>query len=290
MISRYFHTAPATTLYLFSLAVTSLVVRTSSTRLVNRLLRQESTNLFNMGHHPGKVLLVSAFLIESGSVLPWLIGFALVLAPAERWLGSIRWLLLFAAGHIGATLLTLLGIWHITHGGRTDLALVHSVDVGVSYGFYAVAAALSYRFPLRWRLIFTAALLTNLAIVAATTREFTDVGHLCAVLIGLAAYPLVRARMYPTEETERSDVAVGDLTGTRAALRWRAESSAVALWAALLLVSAPFAAIAVDLVSRNVDAGPGVAVVVITVVSVFMIGLRDRHGVRAASAGGSSAG
>lgn len=275
IIGRYFHTAPATTLYLFSLFVTSLVVSTSSTRLVSRLLREESTNLFNMGHHPGKVLLVSAFLIERGSVVPWLVGFALVLAPAERWLGSARWLVVFAVGHVGATLITLAGIWHITHGGRTDMALVHSIDVGISYGFYAVAAALCYRFPQKWRFLYAGALLTDSAIVAIATREFTDAGHLCAVLLGLVAWPVVRGRL-PSDALDSNETAMRHLVAIAGDVRWPLETSLVAVWAVLLLVSLPVGAGALNLAStRDIGTAPDLVLIAVTVAAAIGIFVRD---------------
>lgn len=281
VIGRYFHTAPATTLYLFSLLVTSLVVRTSSTRLVSRLLRQDSTNLFNMGHHPGKVLVVSAFLIERGSVVPWLVGFALVLAPAERWVGSARWLVLFAVGHVGATLITLAGIWHITHGGRTDMTLVHNIDVGISYGFYAVAAALCYRFPQKWRLLYVGALLTDSAIVAVATREFTDAGHLCAVLLGLLAWPVVRGRV-TGNYLESNRVAIGHLAAVTGDVRWPLDTTLVAVWAVLLLVSLPVGAVALSLASiPDIGITPGVVVIAITTAAATGIVVRDRDEQRA---------
>jgi len=193
-VSRYLHSAPGTVTYLAILAVTTLTLHTSSGRVGTVLLRQQSTNLANMVHHPVSVLISSAFWIQSGNLLTWLAPFALVLAPAERWLGTWRWLAVFVAGHVGATLITLAGIWSVTHGGVTQLTLVHDIDVGISYGFYAVAAVLLYRLPVRWRLVLATALLARLS-YAAVGGGYTELGHVCAALIGLACWPIVHRRL-----------------------------------------------------------------------------------------------
>ena len=193
-LSRYLHSAPGTTIYLSVLIVTSLVVWTADPRLANRLLHAQSTNLHNMLHHPVSVLVLSAFWIEGGRLLPWVVPFALVMAPVERWIGTTRWLAVFAAGHIGATLVTVLGIWLVTRGGVTDSALVDTVDVGVSYGFYAVAAVLTPLLPGWWRWIVPTVVVGGLAVLAAEQHTFTDFGHLAAVAIGFGCRPIVLRR------------------------------------------------------------------------------------------------
>jgi hypothetical protein len=164
----------------------------------------------------------------------------------------------------------------MTHGGRTDLTLVHSVDVGISYGFYAVAAALTYRFPARWRSLYTVALLTNLVVVAIASREFSDVGHLCAVLIGLASYPLVRSRMRRDDRLADNQRALTELTGAALSVQWNLWRRHVpAIWAGLLLVSAPVAGVGATLLTEDINALPGLVVVGITAASVAVIGFLD---------------
>lgn len=212
-VSRYLHSAPGTVTYLAILAVTTLTLHTSSGRVGAVLLRQQSTNLANMVHHPVSVLISSAFWIQSGNLLTWLLPFALVLAPAERWLGTGRWLAVFVAGHVGATLITLAGIWSLTSGGVTHVALVHDIDVGISYGFYAVAAVLVYRLPVKWRLPVAAALVGRLA-YAAVGGGYTELGHVCAAFIGLACWPIVHRRLVRLRAQSEGHVWYA-LTGSR---------------------------------------------------------------------------
>ena len=65
--------------------------------------------------------------------------FTLVMVPVERWIGTYRWLAVFAAGHIGATIATTVGIWLQVRSGTGASNLVYPIDVGVSYGLFAVS-------------------------------------------------------------------------------------------------------------------------------------------------------
>ena len=57
------------------------------------------------------MLIRSAFWVDGYLLLVWLVLFALVLAPVVRWLSTARWLVVFAACHVGATLATAAGLW-----------------------------------------------------------------------------------------------------------------------------------------------------------------------------------
>ena len=156
--------APATCMYVFALLVTSATLRAAHPLVRTELLRELSTNLTNMEHHPVRVLVLSAFWIDSVRALPQLLLFVVVSVPVERWLGTVRWLYVFVAGHVGATLLTFGGLYLWTDNGRTDHKMLHTVDVGISYGFYAIAAVLLYRLPARWRVIYGLVLVLSLSI------------------------------------------------------------------------------------------------------------------------------
>jgi hypothetical protein len=114
-----------------------------------------------------------------------------VLAPVERWIGTYRWLATFAAGHIGATLATTVGIWLQVREGA-GLSLIYPVDVGASYGVAAAAGVIAYRLRRPWSGVWLAALAVWLGWPIVHQGTFTDWGHLVACGIGLAMGPLVR--------------------------------------------------------------------------------------------------
>ena len=187
----YLASAPGTHILLLILAVTTLVLRGVDAPTTTRILRHQSTNLFQMSRDAPRVLVLSAFLLDNGRLLSEAALFTLVLAPVERWIGTYRWLATFAAGHVGATLATTIGIWLQVREGA-GRSLVYPVDVGVSYGLAAVAGVLVYRLrrPLAVAWLALVALVVGRAVIG--TGTFTDWGHLVAFGIGLAMGPLVR--------------------------------------------------------------------------------------------------
>ena len=188
-------TAPATFGYLGILVVTSWVLATASGRLADRLLLDQSTNLHQLGRDPIRVLISSAFWVSgTGSLVLWAVLLALVLAPVERRVGSWRMTLVFAIGHLGATLLTAAGLSVALRLDAVERSVVNAQDVGASYGFLAVAGVLTYLLEERLRRPYALGLLAGMAGGAALFHTFTDFGHLLALLLGLACYPLVRGR------------------------------------------------------------------------------------------------
>jgi membrane associated rhomboid family serine protease len=213
---RYVRSAPFTYVFLFVLLITTWVFQTSSPSTARNLLLERSTNLHQLGHDPMRVLVASAFWL-SGTVelLVWLILFTLVLAPVERWIGSARTAFVFAFGHIGATLLTAAGLWLAIDYEITSRHVTHAVDVGVSYGFFAVAAVLAFRFSGRRLALYLAVLIGYLGIAAAVAQGFTDFGHLTALALGFLVAPLVtlgrarsrsQASQAPEQPSARSSI------------------------------------------------------------------------------------
>ena len=186
--------APGTLVYLFTLMVTQLSLTTVSDRLAQRLLLQESTTPRNLAHEPLQVLVCSAFWIDADAVGTELtvVAVVAVMVPAERWLGTRRWLAVFAAGHVGATLAATL-VAALAVGFKLLAALPGGVDVGVSYGLLGVVGVLTFRWPSArvrwvWALVGAAALGTLVVVDQAAV----DIGHLIAFLIGLGSWPLIR--------------------------------------------------------------------------------------------------
>lgn len=189
----YLAAAPGTHILLLVIAVTTLVLRGVDAPTTTRILRHQSTNLFQMSRDAPRVLVLSAFLLDNGRLLAEAISFTLVLAPVERWIGTYRWIATFAAGHVGATLATTVGIWlQVRQGAGAGSGLVYPVDVGVSYGVAALAGVLAYRLRRPWNYAWLAFLAVDVGRGVVATGTFTDWGHLVALGIGLAMGPLVR--------------------------------------------------------------------------------------------------
>ncbi len=188
----YIRSAPFTYVFLFVLLITTWVDQTSRPSIARSLLLERSTNLQQLGQDPIRVLVASAFWLSSSwELFVWLVLFSLVLAPVERWIGSARTVLVFACGHAGATLITAAGLWLAIRYEVVGKYVEHTIDVGVSYGFFAVAAVLVFRLSGRRRALYLAVLIGYLTVTAAVIHDFTDFGHLGAFAIGLSLAPLV---------------------------------------------------------------------------------------------------
>jgi hypothetical protein len=194
-VAAYVRGSPATFIYAGVIFVTTWVVAGLGSTQRDALLRAQSTNLHNLRTHPVDVLFRSAFWSGSTVFLPFLLLLAAVLAPAEEWLGSFRLILVFALGHVGATLVTAVAIDHGFFSSTGEPGIGRSIDVGVSYGAFCVAAVLTYRLPRSVRWPYATSLVLVFSLLAFVVgRTFTDFGHFVSVLIGFAAYPFVRAQ------------------------------------------------------------------------------------------------
>ena len=195
-IIGYVRSAPATYVYVAVLFLTSWILQTSSSRVADALLQERSTNLHHLAHDPLRVLLSSAFWVGSlRDWLAWVVLLTVFVAPVERWIGTTRTVLVFGVGHVGATLVTAAGLWVALHADMVESSVVNARDVGASYGFAAVAAVLTYRLPGGWRPVYAGALIAFAGASLALNHNFTYWGHLIALAIGFACYPLVRLRM-----------------------------------------------------------------------------------------------
>ncbi len=191
-VTSYVRASPGTFVYLAILSITTMVMVTSSNEVVSLLLEEHSTNLRELFSNPGRVLVLSPFWAPNYEFLVWAILFALVLAPAERWLGTARWMSVFFTGHVLATLGVAWGLWLAIRHGYASRHLESAIDVGVSYGFAAVAAVFSYRLPRHWRGAWIVMLIGITGVAFIVGRSFTDAGHLLAVVIGFGCYPWTR--------------------------------------------------------------------------------------------------
>lgn len=179
--------APATHSYLLVLLVTSTLLR--SLHPPTLLLRAASTNLTQMGRSAPRVLFLSAFLLDGDRWLMALVFFSLILVPLERWAHTWRWLIVLLSGHVGATLVTTVGIWADVRSNRGGDRLANTVDVGFSYGLFAGAAFLTFA-PRRRavRIIARLAFATILFVAFARSHSFTNAGHIAASILGAACW------------------------------------------------------------------------------------------------------
>lgn len=197
-IWRYLRSAPATHLWLLLLFFTTVAMRHMDPTFTDEFLTRRSTNIKQLSADPVRVLITSALWIDGGGWLGYAVLYSLFHAPAERWLGTLRWFGVAALAHIGATYLSEgVLLWAIRHGIAPASSL-NTLDVGVSYALAGVVAVLTYRIPTPWRYLYLFGVLTFYALPLVTDRTFTDIGHFSAVLIGLACYPLTRGRRRPT--------------------------------------------------------------------------------------------
>jgi hypothetical protein len=143
-----------------------------------------STNVHNLGRGHLGTLIGSAFVDDGGDLYLWLPGLACLLA-----LGELMWcgrglLLTFAVGHIGATLIVAVGLVAAIETGVLPLSVARASDVGISYGAMCVLGAFTAAVPARWRGVWAGWWLGT-AVVAAAGADFTAVGHVVALLLGM---------------------------------------------------------------------------------------------------------
>ncbi|BBZ10339.1 rhomboid-like protein [Mycobacterium branderi] len=190
---RWVSTAPLTYAWLTVLLVTTIIQHQLSRRELHTVLVHGSTNLYHLARDPLEVLFASLFWIDGRYWTPYLVLFTLFLAPAERWLGQLRWLTVGLTAHIGATYISegllYLAIQHHLEPEK----LVHARDIGVSYFMVGVMAVLAYHIAKPWRWGYLAILILVFTVPLIIHVNFTAIGHLASILIGLCFYPMARS-------------------------------------------------------------------------------------------------
>ncbi|MGW2895507.1 rhomboid-like protein [Streptomyces sp. NPDC001212] len=195
--TAYVRSAPGTYVWLLILFLTTVALHHMSPKFEQHFLLHRSTNLRELSDDPVRVLFSSAMWIDGGHWLPYAVLYTVFHAQAERWLGTLRWLLVCVTAHVLATLISEGAVlWAIQRHVVPESA-VNTLDVGVSYALAGVMAVLTYRVAPPWRYLYLAAVLAFYAVSLVTRHTFTDLGHVTAVLIGLGCYPLTRGRGEP---------------------------------------------------------------------------------------------
>ncbi|MCV7278361.1 hypothetical protein H7J88_01710 [Mycolicibacterium flavescens] len=184
--------APLTFAWLLVLLVTTRRQRKAGRTASRSIQRKNSTNLRRLRSEPHRVLTTSLFWLDDARWWPYVPVFAGVVAPAERRLGWWRWLLVGLGAHVVGTYAGQAYLRLLIRRGRAPQRLENARDVGVSYFVLGLAGALTgyTRKPHRTRTAATLALAANTAL----KPTFTEVGHLTAFLVGLAATPLAPDR------------------------------------------------------------------------------------------------
>ncbi len=151
----------------------------------DRIVRHSSTNLHNLSHGRIGTLLGSAFVVDAGPLYMWLPGLMCLMALAELHWGSGRLVIAFVVGHIGATVLVAFGLAAAISKGWLPGSLARVTDVGMSYGAAAVLGSLTAAIAVRWRPVWIGWWLAIGTVAVVTGRDFTDVGHVVALALGM---------------------------------------------------------------------------------------------------------
>ncbi len=154
------------------------------------IVARASTNLHNLAHGHLGTLLGSALVVDAGPLYFWLPFLTCLLALAELHLRTIRLMVAFVVGHIGATLLVAAALAAAVEFGWMPSSITRASDVGMSYGALAVLGAMTAVIPRRVRAAWVGWWVAAGIATAIIGGDFTDAGHTVAVLLGV----LVSAR------------------------------------------------------------------------------------------------
>jgi hypothetical protein len=186
-----FRDADVAWVYAAIVLVVAIVVEAAPGTTSEELVLDSSTNLDNLRHTPLLVLGASAFVVAPLSGLWILVPLVVTFAAAQRWLGRAATVIVAALGHVGVTLFVAVLLAAGIEDRRLSPSLARAQDVGVSYAVATVAGLLAGRVPRRLRPWYVAGLLTITVVPLLLDADFTDVGHLTAVLLGFALAVLV---------------------------------------------------------------------------------------------------
>ncbi|NUR25907.1 MAG: hypothetical protein HOV83_08690 [Catenulispora sp.] len=186
---HYVRDAPGTCLWLGALLVVARWTARMPAERREAVLAANSTNLVQLRRAAPKVLVTSAFFTTGTSWSFCLVTFSVFHAPVEHWLGTWRWLAVVAMAHVGATLISQGYVAHSVRSGRLAATEREAPDYGVSYAQAGAAAVLGWRIPLPWRVAYLVVLIGFYVYgLARNRRDFTALGHACAVIIGLSCF------------------------------------------------------------------------------------------------------
>lgn len=195
----YLRRSPLTFIWLVILLGTTYVQHHVSPAVLDRVLVKRSTNIDQLTSDPITVIVRSLFWLDGGGTaaywFPYAIAYLVFHVPAERWLGSLRWLVVGLSGHVLATFISEGALALAIRAGIANESMRDTEDIGVSYFLAAVVAVLVYHIARPWRWAYLAGVLVCYGVPLVLTLDFTALGHFSSVLIGLACYPVARGKM-----------------------------------------------------------------------------------------------
>ncbi len=195
---HYVTSAPLTYGWLLALAITTIVQNLLTGYQLHSILLHRYTNIHALATDPLRVLFSSLLWIDGRSLEPYLLMFTIFLAPAERWLGQLRWLTVGLTSHIVATYISEGLLYMAIEMHDASARSVRAHDIGVSYFLVGVMGILTYRIARPWRWGYLAVLLLifgfPVLLMDRIELSFTAIGHFAALLIGLAFYSMARER------------------------------------------------------------------------------------------------
>jgi hypothetical protein len=193
-IAHFIRSAPMTFTWLAVLFLTTLAQHLLPRWHLVELLRKDSTNLHHLASDPIRVLITSLLWLDGAAWWPYLVMFCLFLAPAERWLGHLRFLIAGLIAHIVATYLSEGFLYWQIQEAAISPRYLNARDIGVSYFVVGIIGLLTYHIVRPWRWLYLIAAFAWFIGALLINPTFTPVGHLIALIIGLACYPLARRR------------------------------------------------------------------------------------------------
>lgn len=182
-----------TVAYAIALSVVMVTLLVLGPKVRDRVTEYASTNLHNLAHGRISTLLGSAFVADTDLVYLWLPGLICLLLAAELLWHWRRLLVVLVIGHVGATVLVAAGLVTAVELGWLPRSISRATDVGVSYGVMAVVGALTSAVPPRFKPAWFGWWFSAAAAVLLVSTDFTDTGHVVALLLGM----LISTRLEP---------------------------------------------------------------------------------------------
>lgn len=173
-----------TTTYAVALVAVAAWLRTLGPHARDDVMSRMSTNVHNLSSGHLGTLIGSAFVSDSDDIFVWLPALVCLLALGELIWRSWGLLITFAVGHIGATLIVAAGLAAEVEARWLPISVARATDVGVSYGAVCVLGALTASLPSRWRPAWIVGWLGT-TVTAAVGADFTAIGHILALLLGI---------------------------------------------------------------------------------------------------------